>query len=234
MVVLKSVVDHVPKLLEHLVCSAVPALEPPPEPCAACFVQRTEQDSYALAFHALYLGRDEVDVVDNGLVLLGSGSYRVDLTEVGDLAGVECVAAIGIVDVLGDVPVPCERAQSAGFLRPLDSLVDHVVAVVASGAEDEVVALHRGEVVSRIVEHQILVAFVAHHLLAGDDLLAVYAAEVVPHLHGLFVGLGVLGDRLCGVDLPGFEVCLHCLVIGLVGECGVHVDIALAVERDGI
>ena len=115
-----------------------------------------------------------------------------------------------------------------------DSLVEHVVAVVASGAEDEVVALHRGEVVSRIVEHQILVAFVAHHLLAGDDLLAIYAAEVVPHLHGLFVGLGVLGDRLCGVDLPGFEVRLHRLVIGLVGECGVHVDIALAVERDGI
>ena len=54
------------------------------------------------------------------------------------------------------------------------------------------------------------------------------------HICGDLLGGGVLGDRLCGVYLPGFEVRLHRLVIGLVGECNVHVDIALAVERDGI
>ena len=195
-IVFKSVIEHVPQLLEHLVGRAVPALQSPPEPRAACFVQRTEQYSHALALHALYLGSDEVDVVDNGLILLGAGSYRVHLVEIRYLISVERIAALGVVDVLGDVPVPCERAQTAGFLRPLDGVVYHVVAVVASGAEDEIEALHSGEVLGRVVEHQVLIRSRVHHLLAGDHLLAVYLAEVVPYLHRLFVLLCVLGYRL--------------------------------------
>ena len=112
-VVLKPVVDHVPQLLEHLVRGAVPALESPPEPRIACLVQRTEQDSHTLAFHALDLCRNKIYVVDHGFVFLGAGSYGVYLAEVGYLAGVERIAAGRIINILRDIPVPCECAQSA-------------------------------------------------------------------------------------------------------------------------